>query len=149
MVALTPLPEALPGVGGVLNYRGRVIPVVDGRTRLGLALRDPDPSALIVVVETNGSAAGVVVDEVLDVVALPGGAVQAPDGTYGGSPAVSAVAHRGDGLVVVLDCAQLLASARPPLLPPSSVDAQLSGRGAGLCAETAGVDVAAAGLRAP
>jgi len=109
MVAVTPLPEAPAWVGGVLNYRGRVIPVVDARARLGMARRDPDLSTPIVVVEAGERPAGVVVDEALDVLALPGEAVQPSDGASGVSGAVSAVARRGERLVLVLDAARLCA----------------------------------------
>jgi purine-binding chemotaxis protein CheW len=108
-------------VGGVLNYRGRVIAVVDGRARLGLAPRDPDLSTLIVVLETGGCAGGVLVDEALGVVALPGAAVPLPEGTGGDRSAVLAVARTDERLVLVLD----------------------SGR---LCEDSAGIDLLAAGL---
>jgi purine-binding chemotaxis protein CheW len=91
MVAVVPVPEAPPWVCGVLNYRGRVIPVVDARVRLGLARRDPDLCTPIIVMQAGEQAAGVLVDEALDVLALPGG-VDYPDRVRGGSPAVSAVA---------------------------------------------------------
>jgi purine-binding chemotaxis protein CheW len=123
MVAVTPVPEGPPWVCGVLNFRGRVIPVVDARARLGLARRDPDLSTPIVVVEAGERVAGVVVDEALDVLALPGG-VEYPDRVSGASPAVCGVAHRGDRLVLVLDSARL-------------------------CAGSAGLDLAASGWREP
>ncbi len=119
MVAVTPIPEAPPWVGGVLNYRGRVIPVVDARAKLGLARRDPDLSTPIVVVQASERAAGVVVDEALDVLALPGEAVHLPDRASGGS-AVSAVARQGERLILVLDSARLCAG---------SFDLDLAGSG--------------------
>jgi len=126
MVAVTPVPRAPPWVCGVLNYRGQVIRVVDARARLGLARRDPDLSTPIVVVRAGEQTAGVVVDEALDVLALPGG-LEYPDRVSGGSPAVSAVARRGQRLVLVLDPARLCAGS----------------------AGSAGSDLAASGRREP
>jgi purine-binding chemotaxis protein CheW len=109
MVAVTPLPEASACVRGVLNYRGRVIRVVDGRARLGLPPGDPGASASIVVVQIGERVVGVVVDEAVGVAVLPPDAVQPGGEVAGESLAVSAVARSGDELVLVLDSALLCA----------------------------------------
>jgi purine-binding chemotaxis protein CheW len=131
MAAVTPLPEASPWVGGVLNYRGRVIPVVDARARFGMPRRAPDLSTPIVVVRADDLAAGVVVDEAVDVVTLPGAAVRPPDRLGAESPAVSAVARQGERLILVLDAARLCAfDAGPPVAePPAAEQPAAGGRG--------------------
>jgi purine-binding chemotaxis protein CheW len=103
VVAVTPLPEAPPWVCGVMDVRGRVIPVVDLRERLGMPAREPDLSTPIVVVETGGVAAGLVADEVVEVLALPGEAVEPPDPAAGTARLVTSLARSGDRLVLVLD----------------------------------------------
>jgi purine-binding chemotaxis protein CheW len=103
MVAATPLPEAPPWVGGVINFRGRVIPLIDVRSRLGAPRREPDLSTPIIVVETNEVAAGLVVDEVVEVLALRSEAVDPPGRVTASAPAVAGVARQGDRLILVLD----------------------------------------------
>src|SRR5512139_28051 len=55
------------GIEGVINYRGVVIPVVDGRRALGFAAAAAAGDAHIVVAEVSGRTVGMVVDQVLDV----------------------------------------------------------------------------------
>jgi purine-binding chemotaxis protein CheW len=103
MVAVTPLPQAPPWVCGVMDLRGRVIPVIDLRVKLGMPAREPDLSTPIVVVETGGAAAGLVTDEVVEVLAVPGEAVEPPDRAAGPGRAVTSLARLDGRLVLVLD----------------------------------------------
>jgi purine-binding chemotaxis protein CheW len=103
MLAVAPLPEAPPSVRGVMDLRGRVIPVIDLRARLGMPAREPDLSTPIVVVETGGAAAGLVTDEVVEVLALPSEAVEAIDRTAGPARVVTSLARLDGRLVLVLD----------------------------------------------
>jgi purine-binding chemotaxis protein CheW len=65
---ITPLPGSPPEIAGVFNLRGQVLPVVALAMTLGLAPAEP---SRIVVAEIGERRAGLAVDEVLDVVALP------------------------------------------------------------------------------
>lgn len=103
MVAVSPLPEAPPWVRGVMDLRGRVIPVIDLRVKLGMPARAPDLSTPIVVVETSGATAGLVTDEVVEVLALPDEAVEPPDRAAGPAHVVTSIAHLDSRLVLVLD----------------------------------------------
>ena len=103
IVAVTPLPEVPPWVRGVMDVRGRVIPVIDLRVKLGMPARTPDLSTPIVVVETGGLPAGLVADEVVEVLALPDAAVEPPDQAAGHAGVVTSVARPGGRIVLVLD----------------------------------------------
>lgn len=70
MTHITPLPHSPPFVRGVINLRGRVIPVIDLRARFGLQPREYTERTCIVVVEPHGSPVGMAVDEVLEVAAI-------------------------------------------------------------------------------
>ena len=65
--AVMPLPDSPPWVLGVIDVRGRVVPVVDGRRRLGLPERDHWLRAVIVLIE-HETVSGFVVDEARDMV---------------------------------------------------------------------------------
>jgi purine-binding chemotaxis protein CheW len=114
MVAVTPLPDAPASVMGVINMRGRIIPVIDLRTRLGMPPHDPDLSAPIIVVGRSEAAAGLVADGASEVLTLRSTAVEAPTPSPGprssqapAASAVSGMAHEGDRLILLLDAQRL------------------------------------------
>lgn len=108
---LTRVPQAPAFIAGVLNLRGRVLPVVDLRKRLGLPARDYDASTRIVVVDVRGKAVGLAVDAVREVLAIPesdiapGPPLQA--GVY--TELVCGTGKVGQGLIILLDINNLLA----------------------------------------
>ena len=109
MAALTPAPGGPGHVLGLLDLRGRVVPVMDLRTRLGLAQGEPGLSTPICVVEAGGRAFGLVADAVTDVRPLSG-----PVERLEGTPAdVGDAGHRAVGgrLVSVLDAERLAGAA--------------------------------------
>ena len=72
MTDVTPVPKAQTYVSGVMNLRGRVIPVVDLRVRLGVPIGQTTKHTCILVVERNKDTErrsfGVIVDSVSSVV---------------------------------------------------------------------------------
>jgi purine-binding chemotaxis protein CheW len=119
MVAAAPLPEAPPWVDGVINLRGRAIPLVDLRSRLGAPRREPDVSTPIIVVQARDAAevaTGLVVDEVVEVLELGSEAMASP-APVTASSAVAGVAREGDRLILVLDRERLCAGSVDHHLP--------------------------------
>jgi purine-binding chemotaxis protein CheW len=87
-------------IRGVINLRGRIVPVCDLAQRLGLPTERAD-SAKIVIVETEIGTAGVIVDEVEEVLTVEESqldAVPTADTDY-----VEAIATIGDRLVILLN----------------------------------------------
>lgn len=71
MQKITEVPD-MPGyIKGVINLRGRVIPVMNLRLRFGMAEREYDDRTCIVVVEVEKSSMGFIVDTVADVYDIP------------------------------------------------------------------------------
>lgn len=113
MVAITPLPRAPETVVGVINFHGRVIPVVDVRKRLNLA---PQPYTLrtpIVISRIGSHATGLVVDGVSGVVQLLPAQIQVPAQIFGPEtmpalPLLNGVARLSDGLLLILDLGAFL-----------------------------------------
>ncbi len=75
-VAIAPLPKAPPIVEGVINLRGRVIPVIDLRTRFGLERAERGDATRIIVVEVSDHTVGMVVDGVSEVIRLSADAIE-------------------------------------------------------------------------
>lgn len=74
----TPLPHAPAHVRGVINLRGTVLPVVDLSVRLGMAPVEGDARNVIIVVQVGSQTAGLLVDAVSDILALPRSELQTP-----------------------------------------------------------------------
>ena len=95
-----------PWIRGVINLRGRIVPVCDLAERLGLAVDRPD-TAKIVIVETDSGTAGVIVDDVQEVLTVEDAQLEPAPGTA--SDHVEAIAKIGDRLVVLLNIDGLFA----------------------------------------
>src|SRR3954453_20057620 len=89
-----------PSVRGVISLRGKILPVYDLATRLGVEHADVADSK-IVIVETGDDMAGVVVDDVEEVITID--ASQLDEAPTAGGCAVDGIAKIGDRLVVLLD----------------------------------------------
>lgn len=104
-------PRPIPGSGthvlGVINLRGRIIPVVDLRQRFGV-IADPPEDAKIVVVEMDDVTVGVVVDEVREVLTVTPEQCEEPPGASGDADYIDAVAKLDGRLLVILDMHRLL-----------------------------------------
>ncbi|MEZ5686276.1 MAG: chemotaxis protein CheW [Paracoccaceae bacterium] len=74
----TPLPHAPPYVRGVINLRGTVLPVVDLSVRLGMEPVVGGARNVIIVVQLGSQTAGLLVDAVSDILALPRSQLQPP-----------------------------------------------------------------------
>ena len=66
MLPITKVPDAPYGVEGVINLRGEVMPVIDGRKKLGSDVNETD-KAKIIIINLDGKKYGFIVDEVREV----------------------------------------------------------------------------------
>jgi purine-binding chemotaxis protein CheW len=107
---ITALPGADPSLSGVINLRGRVIPVMDLRRRLGLQPAEVTRLSRIVVADAGGSQVGFAVDAVEEVIRVAGTAIEStPVLTAGpGSEHLTGVARTDVGLIVLLDLDRLV-----------------------------------------
>jgi purine-binding chemotaxis protein CheW len=72
MLAITTVPRTSGFLRGVINLRGKVIPVVDLRLKFAMAAKEQTEETCIIVVQAQGGQMGIVVDrmsEVLDIAA--------------------------------------------------------------------------------
>jgi purine-binding chemotaxis protein CheW len=105
--SITPIPRTASEVRGVFSLRGEIIQVIDLRRRLGLA---PAPSAktnrIVVVQADDGNVAGVLVDEVREVLRVTESAIGAPAAADAGI--VAALCTNGAEFVSIVDPDRLL-----------------------------------------
>ena len=111
MVSVTPVPDAPPWVIGVIDLHGRVIPVMDLRERLGHPTKEPHQDDRLLVISLAERTFALVVDEVTEVLELPGRDVEAPTDLLSDSRYLRAIVRREDGLILILDTEHLFPSA--------------------------------------
>jgi purine-binding chemotaxis protein CheW len=101
MAAATPVPGAPPGLRGVLDVHGTLVPVVDVRVRLGLPPRTLDPDGHLVLALAGTRLVALEVDRVVEIRDLPDGAVEGPGGWSFGSALVAGAVKLAEGVVLV------------------------------------------------
>ena len=107
--AFTRVPNSPAFVDGVINLRGKVIPVIALRKRLGLQGLAHDKQTRIVVTEIKGTVLGLIVDSVSSVLRIPADTVEPPprlgsvEREY-----VSGVGKLDDRLIILLDVDRLM-----------------------------------------
>lgn len=67
VIAVTPVPEMPKSIIGVINLRGKIVPVMDVRIRFGLPTIETTEESCIIVVQHGSQLMGVLVDRVLEV----------------------------------------------------------------------------------
>jgi purine-binding chemotaxis protein CheW len=109
---ITKVPRAQDFVEGVINLRGKVIPIIDLRRRFGLDSKAHDKHTRIIVIEINNMIVGFVVDSVSEVLRIPAGTVEPPPPVVAGleSEYISGVGKLHDRLLILLDLDKLLSS---------------------------------------
>jgi purine-binding chemotaxis protein CheW len=107
---ITRVPDAPSVVRGVVNLRGRVLPVVDLRVRLGLPAAEPDKNTRIIVLPARGRWIGVLVDAVRRIERFRPSDVRPvpPDVLSARSDYFRGVVQKDDRLVVLLDAERVL-----------------------------------------
>ncbi len=115
---MTRVPSAPDFVEGVVNLRGRVIPIIDMRKRFGLERKEHDSRTRIIVIDMNGVVTGFVVDSVSEVLRLPRNTIEPPPPVVAGieSEYISGVGKLEDRLLILLDMDSLLSSKEQRLL---------------------------------
>jgi len=110
MINITKVPNSPHFVEGVVNLRGRIIPVVNLRKRLMFDTKETDKNTRIVVVEIRNQTIGFIVDEVCEVLRIPAGITQPPPDLVMGidSKYITAVGKLENRLLILLDMEMII-----------------------------------------
>lgn len=110
MIEITQVPNSPEFTDGVINLRGRVIPVISLRKKLGLHRIDHDRNTRIIVVELADKTIGFIVDEVNEVIRIPANITEPPPSIAAGmnSDYITAIARLEDRLLILLDLEKTL-----------------------------------------
>jgi purine-binding chemotaxis protein CheW len=110
MTQVTKVPNSPEFVEGVINLRGRVIPVVNLRVKMNLPNREYDKDTRIIVVDLTGKTVGFLVDSVSEVLRIPRNIMEPPPSIVAGinSNYITAVGKLEDRLLILLDLDKIL-----------------------------------------
>ncbi len=109
MMDITEVPNAPSSIEGVINLRGKVIPVINLRKKFNLPPREADDRTKIVVVDI-GTSAGMIVDSVSEVLRISSDIIEPPPPMTTGlsSEYIRGVGKLKDRLLILLDIEKLL-----------------------------------------
>jgi len=112
MMNITKIPNAPFFIEGVINLRGKIIPIVDLRKKLGFASQEYDKSTRIIVVELDGLVLGFIVDSVSEVLRIPSNTIEPPPSMVAGieSEYIEGVGKLEDRLLILLELKKVFAS---------------------------------------
>jgi purine-binding chemotaxis protein CheW len=107
---ITAVPSAPDNIEGVINLRGKIIPVMDLRKRFGLTEITTDKKNRILVVELDNKLLGLIVNSASEVLKIPPSDIEAPGSVFadGESGYVTGVGKLKGRLIILLDISKLL-----------------------------------------
>jgi purine-binding chemotaxis protein CheW len=121
MPAITKLPNTPQHVEGIVNLRGKVIPIISMRRRFGVEEAERNGQNRIVIMEVAGSVTGFIVDCVSEVMRIRGSEIQpAPAMVVSGGAGqefITGVHNHGDRLLIILDVDRMLSEEELGSLP--------------------------------
>ncbi|MBI5634161.1 MAG: chemotaxis protein CheW [Nitrospirae bacterium] len=110
MVEITSVPNSASYLEGVINLRGKVIPVVNLRKKFGLAAKENDDQSRIMILDIQGITTGLVVDGVSEVLRISSATVEPPPpmATNVSTEFINGIAKLENRLIILLDIDKLL-----------------------------------------
>ena len=123
MQPITYMPKLPPFVKGIINLRGKIVPLIDLRLKFGSPAREYDDRTSIIVVETSDYNVGLIVDSVNDVTDIYTNQItDSPTRMKGrASGAVIGIATLEDGAAMLLDIMKVLSNTIDDGLTPDKV----------------------------
>lgn len=110
MVEITRVPNSPDYVEGVINLRGKVIPIIYMRKRIGMPSKPLDKDTRIIVVEIDKRVIGFIVDSVNEVLRINKSITEPPPSMVAGidSDFITSIAKLDDRLLILLDLEKIL-----------------------------------------
>jgi len=110
---VVPVPRAPEFVEGIINLRGKVIPVLDLKQHFGFEKKERNPNQRILLIEVGGDSIGVRVDSVLSVLRIPEDSIEPPASVLTGdrNDYIQGIAKVEDNLIVLLDLTRIISDA--------------------------------------
>lgn len=112
MQSVTPVPETPEFLKGIVNLRGKIVPLIDVRLKFGKQEIEYNERTCVIVVEVNSLSVGLIVDLVDDVLSIPDDKVAPPPVGTGGfdNKYIEGIGQIGDQVILILDAERILKS---------------------------------------
>jgi purine-binding chemotaxis protein CheW len=108
MVDVTPIPRSADFIEGVINLRGRIVPIINLHKRLNLKRSENTRDTRIIVVEHNETSVGMIVDRVQEVGRYSPDEIERPESIMQENEYISGVVKREDALWLLLQLDRVL-----------------------------------------
>ncbi|MDD3174120.1 MAG: chemotaxis protein CheW [Herbinix sp.] len=108
--AITEIPELPEYVRGIINLRGKIIPVIDVRIRFKKEVKDYNDRTCVIVVDIKDLSIGLIVDSVAEVLTIPEQDIVDPPQMNKGinNKYINKIGKVGNSVNLLLDCEKLL-----------------------------------------
>lgn len=113
MINITHMPNTPPYVEGIINLRGKVIPIISMRRRFGLTDTENNSQTRVIIMDVGGELLGFTVDSVSEVIRISAAEIQpSPSVASGGvgQEYIEGVINHGDRLLVLLNLDMMFSS---------------------------------------
>lgn len=110
LMVITPVPRTADFIMGVINLRGKVIPVIDLRRRFEVECAEATEQTCVIVVDVGNTEIGVIVDRVSEVLDIPSDQIEeAPSfGVCVNTDFILGIGKRGENVTILLDIEKVL-----------------------------------------
>lgn len=110
IVEITRIPNSPDYIEGVINLRGKVIPVINLRKKFGLNNRDTDDTSRVIIMDIQGVTNGLIVDSVSEVLRIPSNIVEPPPPMAAAmsSRFIQGIAKLENRLIILIDIDKMI-----------------------------------------
>ena len=119
MPSITHMPNTPHYIDGIINLRGKVIPIVSMRKKFGLMVTENSSHTRIMIMDISGELMGFIVDAVSEVIRISGSEIQpSPSVAAGGldQDCIAGVINLSERLLVLLDLDRMFTNDEKQLL---------------------------------
>jgi len=127
LMDITRVPRAEDFIRGVINLRGKVIPVLDLRLKFGMPRTEPTDQTVIIVVQCSlgdrSYTMGILVDQVLEVLSIEGSQIEPPPSFGGAVDAefITGVGKTENRVIFLIDIGKVLSEAEAHRMAQAAV----------------------------
>lgn len=106
---ITEVPELPEYICGIMNLRGKILPVMDIRLRFHKKFKAYDDRTCVIIIEINKMTMGLIVDSVAEVITIPDGDITMPsEVNMITNQYIKGIGKVGNEIRLLLDCCKLL-----------------------------------------
>lgn len=111
LVPITKIPTSASFISGIINVRGKIVPVIDTRIKLGIECCEATDESRLLLVDKGGTVAGLLVDEVAEVLTVNKEDIETfseIDNDFGNESAVIGIAKLDNQMLTIINTDELL-----------------------------------------